>query len=275
MPTLSVVTAAYAPTANFIAETMEGIKAANLPSGWDIEWVVQEDGPNPSLKAQLTEWKNCKYDANNRQLGISSTRNLALTRARGTLIQALDQDDLLLPVVFSTLVPLFNDPAIHWAIGQADDLMPDGSKVRFHTPLPFGKLSAGFINDWAADEGGNWPIHCAALLMRATSLRAIGGWGGIPFDDELSMFAALSEIADGYHHESITWLYRQHSDQIHRTPEAQRWSDQCRRSALQRAKAVRSSGLHFGAVAEIAAERDTSKVNVRPAFKRQRAAESR
>jgi hypothetical protein len=111
--------------------------------------------------------------------------------------------------------------------------------------------------------------------MRATSLRAVGGWGGIPYDDELSMFAALSEIADGYHHESLTWLYRQHSDQIHRTPEARRWSDQCRRSALQRAKAVRSSGLHFGTVAEIAAERDTSKVNVRPAFKRQRAAESR
>lgn len=45
---------------------------------------------------------------------------------------------------------------------------------------------------------GNWPIHCAGLMMRTATLRALGGWAATPADDDLAMFAALSKVVDGY-----------------------------------------------------------------------------
>lgn len=244
MPLISVITAVYGPTAKYIAETMVSIKSQALPEGWELEWVVQEDGPNPSLGDELRAVENVRYDANGAQLGIALTRNLALSRASGALIQALDADDLLLPGALETLIPTFTDQ-IHWAIGQADDLLPDGSRKAYESAIPFGVLPAGSVNTWAVEHGGNWPIHGAALLMRATSLRALGGWTGIPYDDELATFAALSEIADGYHHSALTWLYRHHAEQTHRTDASRSRSAACRRIALQRAQAVRVAGMDF------------------------------
>src|SRR5262249_28960334 len=237
MPLISVLTAAHSSTADFIEEAMESLRGQALPDGWDLEWIVQEDGVNPSLGDKLCRWDAVNYAANTRQLGIAPTRNLALARVSGVLTQVLDADDLLLPGAFTTLIPLFENNRIQWAVGQADDLMPDGSRQGFKTPLPFGVFPAGTVNRWAADDGGNWPIHCAALLMRTAALRAIGGWAGVPYDDDIVMFSALSEMSDGYHHEALTWLYRQHPGQVTRTAQAD-LSEACRRIALQRVRAI-------------------------------------
>lgn len=245
VPQISIITATYAPSADYLRETADSIAAVELPAGWDLEWVVQEDGVSPQLAEELARFEFCRYEANHRQLGVASTRNLALSRAAGALVQALDQDDLLLSNVFTTLVPHFSQPAIHWAIGQADDLLPDGSRRPYPSPIPFGVLPAGSVNQWAAEQGGNWPIHGAAVMMRTTSVRALGGWAGIPSDDELALFAALSEMADGYYDETLTWLYRHHPKQTHRTSAVQALSEQGRRIVLQRAATIRELGLAF------------------------------
>jgi len=173
----------------------------------------------------LRQFAFCEYSATRRQLGIAYTRNLALPRARGVLLQALDQDALLLPNALATLIPHFDKHAIHWAIGQADDLMPDGSRKEYPSPIPFGLRAAAAVNDWAAQNGGNWPIHDAALMTRTASFRALGGWAGIPSDDELATFAALSQMTDRYYEEKPTWLYRHHPKQTHRTEMAQALSE--------------------------------------------------
>ena len=97
-------------------------------------------------------------------------------------------------------------------------------------------------------HGGNWPIHCAGLVMRTSSLRAVGGYAGLPFDDDIAMFAALSEATDGWWDERHTWLYRQHPGQTTRDDRWAKWSEACRRIALQRAQAVRHSGMALASV---------------------------
>ena len=82
-------------------------------------------------------------------------------------------------------------------------------------------------------------------MIQTTTLLALGGWTGIPYDDDVSMFAALSEITDGYYEEELTWLYRHHPLQLHRTPAVISRSAEGRRIALARAHAVRVSGLMF------------------------------
>lgn len=267
MPLISVITAAYAPTADYIEETAESIKAQELPPGWDLEWVVQEDGDSPRLSGFFDRLPFARYASNGRRYPTALTRNLALSRASGVLMQALDQDDVLLPGAMTTLIPRFSEHRIHWAIGQADDLLPDGSRRAYPSPIRFGLMKAGEINAFAEEQGGNWPIHCATLMMRTASVRALGGWTGIPGDDELATFAALSEITDGWYDEALTWLYRHHPKQMHRTAEAQARSSMCRRAALQRVRAVTAAGLKFapGAAAGFTVLKDD--VHVGPSAK--------
>lgn len=243
MPRISIVTAAYGPTATYLGDTLKSVKAQELPTGWELEWVVQEDGPDPSLATQFDALDFARYEANEAQLGLAMTRNLALSRATGDLVQVLDHDDVLLADAFATLIPRFADRSIHWAIGQADDLLSDGSRASFSSMLDHGVIPAGRVNEWAAENGGNWPIHCAGLMMRTATLRALGGWAATPADDDLAMFAALSEVVDGYNDPALTWLYRQHPNQTHKKQSWKSRSSASRRIALQRAAAVRAAGI--------------------------------
>ncbi|MBF6411446.1 MULTISPECIES: glycosyltransferase family 2 protein [Nocardia] len=244
---ISVLTAVHQPSAAYLPETLASIAAQELPSGWELEWVLQEDGP-ASWIADLADGHDwVRYSANGEKLGIASTRNLALNRVRGSLVQVLDSDDLLLPSALATLIPHFADPSIHWALGQADDLLPDGTRKSFppYEGLPFGRVPAGAVNTWAINTGGSWPVHCAGLMLRSTTVRAMGGWGGVPTNDDLVMLAGVSGVADGYFDDAVTWLYRQHEAQTVRGARHRTWGDDTRRMALQRAVAVRNSGLRL------------------------------
>lgn len=246
MPTISIITAAYAPSAEYLPETVASVQQQELPSGWELEWVVQEDGVTPSLAGHFANVDYVRYRASGAQLGIAATRNLALSRTSGDLVQVLDSDDVLLPGALAAVIPHFADDRIHWAVGQADDLMPDGNRISWESALPYGIVPAGTVNRWAAEHAGNWPIHCAGLMVRALSLRAVGGWVGLPADEDIAMFAALSEMGDGHNVNAVTWLYRQHPGQITRSHETRHLSDDSRRLALQRAKAIRLTDMNFG-----------------------------
>jgi glycosyltransferase involved in cell wall biosynthesis len=263
MPLISVLTPVYGPTARYLNETAAGVHSQSLPPGWELEWIVQEDGPSASLAGRL---EDTRYGSNGAQLGVAVTRNAALARARGALVQVLDHDDVLLPHALSTLITHFADPSVHWAVGQADDLMPDGTRKSFPTKFPFGSVPAGAANAWAVDHDANWPIHCAGLMMRTASLQALGGWAAMSADDDIAMFAALSAVTNGYNDPTLTWLYRQHPDQTHRSLA---WKDRGpagRRVALQRAAAIQATGLQMD-LSSAPGEPTLADVKVGPARK--------
>lgn len=240
---ISVITAAYAPLARYFPETIGSVLDQELPSGWELEWLVQEDGTDPQLADAVARLPAVSYSANRVHAGIATTRNLALARATGDLVGVLDHDDILLPGALAQLIPRFGDPLIHWAVGQADDLMPDGTRQPYISALPFGVIEAGTVNTWAIEHDGNWPIHCAGLVLRTHLVRAFGGWGAVPVDDDVMMFSALSECAAGYNDPAITWLYRIHDQQTSRSGTWRERSADGRRIALQRVQAIRTAGI--------------------------------
>jgi glycosyltransferase involved in cell wall biosynthesis len=247
---ISVLTAVHPAGAGYLKETAESVLSQETPEGWELEWVIQEDGLGESgIRESLPDDPRIKFEVNGAQLGASGTRNLALRRVSGELVQNLDADDLLLPgALLNHIGVLESDPDLHWVVGQADDSMPDGSRKAFSPDLPFGRIAAGSVNSWAIDHDGNWPIHCAGLMYRTASLRALGGWGGLPFDEDIILFSALSEIAHGWFTETVTWLYRQHPNQMVRSGGCNQWSESARTFALQRVLAVRAVGLTISAV---------------------------
>ncbi|MFD4672406.1 glycosyltransferase family 2 protein [Lentzea sp. NPDC058450] len=248
MPIVSIITAAYAPSGQFLMETAGSVAEQSLPNGWTLEWIIQEDGEQPALADSLTGIPGVRYEANDGQLGLAVTRNLALSRVSGELVQVLDHDDLLLPGAIELLVSRFIENPIHWAVGQADDLMPDGERRSYPSALEFGVVPPKVVNEWATERKGNWPVHCAGLMMRTESVRALGGWAGLPAEDDISLFAALSEVTSGYCEEAVTWLYRQHAGQTFRTEKWRSRSARGRQVALQRARAMSRAGVRIEAV---------------------------
>lgn len=265
MPLVSIITAAYAPSADYLAETVASVRDLDAVPGWDVEWVVQEDGDRPVLGEWFSGVDGVRYGANRAQLGIAATRNFALSRASGSLVRVLDSDDVLLPNALSSVLPHFRNGRIHWAVGQADDLMPDGARMPWTSAFPYGVVPAGDVNRWAEAHDGNWPIHCAGLTMRTSSVRALGGWAGVPNDEDTVLFAALCEITDGYNHPAVTWLYRQHPGQMTRSEIWRAFSAHGRRMALRRVRAMRQLGVAFSGT--VALDHVEADVRIGPSLK--------
>ena len=268
MPKLTILTAAYGPSATYLHETADSVLNQKLPEHWEMEWIVQEDGCNPALADMLGRYSQAQYEANGLQLGIGNTRNLALSRATGDLVQVLDHDDVLLPGALATLIQRFEQHPIQWAVGAADDLLEDGTRRSWNSDLPFGIVTAGTANRWADEHGGNWPVHCAGLMIRMEILRAIGGWAGTPVDDDIVLFAALSELSRGWNEEAVTWLYRHHPDQTTRSTTWQSLSQTGRRIALQRIAALRNVGFRFDDTASLQFGYNSTDVHVGQALKK-------
>jgi glycosyltransferase involved in cell wall biosynthesis len=247
MPLISIITPVYQPVLAHLSETVRCVAEQKLPSNWSVEWIVQEDASDRTVDEAVLSYDSVRYQANGSHLGPAATRNIALARARGELVQVLDQDDYLLPDALNTLIPHFNNPSIHWATGQQDDLHEDGTRTTRASRLPFGPLAPGLVNSAAINRGGNWAVHCAGLMLRTEIIRALGGWVASWGwgDDDIVMFAGLSEITHGYNDPTVTWLYRQHPGQLTRTAEIKRFSALGRQVALQRIIAMRSAEVQI------------------------------
>jgi glycosyltransferase involved in cell wall biosynthesis len=238
MPTLSVITAAHSSGSQFVDATMESVRQQELPPGWDLEWLVQEDGEEPRLADLFAGVAS--YQAIGSHNGPGVTRNVALTRATGELVRNLDHDDILLPGALAGLIERFDDPEIGWAAAQADDLLPDGTRRAYQSALPFGVVLPGAVNDWAIAHRGAWPIHVAGLTVRTQLLRAVGGWGAAPSQDDLVMFAAVSELTAGYNDPAVNWLYRHHATQLSRQENWWRTELADKALVIQRVHALRN-----------------------------------
>ena len=144
MPLLSVLTAVHAGAATFLAEAGASALDQELPDGWDLEWIVQEDGAlSDAVRDALPDDDDrVKHAANGEHLGTATTRNFGLARLQGRYVQNLDADDLLLPGALTRIVTSIEEhDGLHWAFGQADDLMPDGRRVSFEPWIPpYGRM---------------------------------------------------------------------------------------------------------------------------------------
>src|SRR5688572_19177608 len=96
MNKLSILTPVLAndATEELLSQTIESVQAQTLPPGWDLEWMIMEDGREPRLKDY--PWPDSvRYRAVEKQVGEPAARTLALSAATGTHGLALDADDTL------------------------------------------------------------------------------------------------------------------------------------------------------------------------------------
>ncbi|MFI9380654.1 glycosyltransferase family 2 protein [Kutzneria sp. NPDC052558] len=218
MPLLSIVTAAHAGRADFLPSTGESVAAQQLPPGWELEWLVQEDGDDPHLAEIVEAVPQVRYHANGQQRGIADTRNLALSRARGDLVRTLDSDDLLLPGALAGPIERFAEhPELHWVAARPRYLDRDGAWFTYFLLLPTGIVRPRLVGDYLMQHR-MCPLHCAGLTMRTASVRALGGWAANPRTEDIELLAALSELTPGYLEPEESWIYRMHDGQTVHDP---------------------------------------------------------
>jgi glycosyltransferase involved in cell wall biosynthesis len=247
MPLLSILTAVHAGRKDLLAEAGASLADQKLPAGWQVEWIVQEDGPEPHLAPMVEKFTFAHHEAHRESLGIATTRNLALTRASGELLYSLDSDDLLLPGALSVAIDAFDTyPQIHWVSAQADDLMPDFMRVPFPPLIPPGYVESGAVSAFV-EANDMVPIACPGLMLCTATARALGGWAANPRWEDTALFVAIAELTPGYITPEVTWLYRQHDDQTTRqtmwpTLKTELWA-----MIRQRIDALRAVGLRIDA----------------------------
>jgi glycosyltransferase involved in cell wall biosynthesis len=214
MRVISVITAVHGARLDLLRQAGKSLAAQELPAGWSFEWIIQEDGVDNASSAIAAEFPFARYEHSGQRLGPGGTRNFALVRSSGELVHVLDSDDQLLPNCLATAVAAFDTyPEAHWVAGQADDLLPDESRVAFEPEISTGLVPTGVFGDFFSQHD-RMPVHPAGTTIRTDTLRALGGWAALPIGEDTLLMVALTELFPGVLTERVTWLYRKHSDQV-------------------------------------------------------------
>ena len=207
----------------FIAEAIESVIAQDGVS-WEL--IVVDDGSSDgteaivqSFAARLGERLRLLHHIEHANLGMSASRNLGITEARGAYVAFLDADDLWLPGKLAGQVAILDaEPETAMVYGRTliwHSWVPGTNQRDFYYDLGVGAdatYPAGALFRQLLANRHQTPTTCNAMIRR-DALRAVGGCDpGLRgmFEDQL-MFAKL--LLDYPAHVSLRcWAhYRQHA----------------------------------------------------------------
>jgi len=207
MPTYSLITAVLDGHHEHLPETYDSLRAQELPDGWDWEWIVREDGETGRPLSLLPS--DPRISSSTGPRGRSATaRTLALGRARGVVVRALDADDLLTSgALRRDIETLRNHPDVGWCMSPTTDLLPDGTERPGELIADPGNVQLGYFLD-ARDQVDLLGVAGSALCAYTDLVRAAGGWPALPANDDVALLLAVEEVSAGWMIDKPSLLYR-------------------------------------------------------------------
>ena len=206
VPKVSIYMPAY-NCQNFVEEAIE---SALNQTYTDIEVVVVNDGSTDETGEILDRLygENPRVQVIHQENGgISAASNTALNHCRGEYMMQLDSDDAILPNTVETLVTILDQNSVGFVYGDA--------YLTDETGRSIGRAYSWSVFDRRKLLQGMMVHHPRMFRMR--DYRRITG-----FDVELSnavdydLFLKISEVTDGYHLQTLLYLYRQHKENTSR-----------------------------------------------------------
>jgi glycosyltransferase involved in cell wall biosynthesis len=220
---VSVITPVHAPSIEHLADTYGSLAKQEMPTGWDWQWLVQEDGQSGVLVDALPDDPRISLGTG-RPGGPGVARTLALSRVSGQLIKVLDADDQLTPGALARDIAAFEaHPQIGWTTSRVLDLLPDGSTAGWDKDPAGGVVDRGAVlSFWQANDY-RASVHPATLCLRRDLVFALGGWMALPASEDTGLLLAASAVSDGYFTREYGLLYRKWPGQVtsqaaHREP---------------------------------------------------------
>ncbi len=126
MPKISVCLAIYKTKAEYLKECLDSILAQTFS---DFEFLIVDDCPEDKECEKIIKFytdKRIKYYRNEKNLGISGTRNRLLDLAQGEYIAVMDHDDVSLPTRFEKQVAYLDAHPECGVVGSWYKKIPDG-----------------------------------------------------------------------------------------------------------------------------------------------------
>lgn len=243
--TISIVTAVFDGGHRYLPDAFRSIASQTLPSGWTWEWIVQEDGRSGRPASMLPADHRVRYATGPRG-GAGVARTLALARATGDIVRALDADDLLTDGALARDIrTLTSQPEAGWCVSACLDLLPDGSLLSGPYDPPAGPLDGAWLREQY--EADRFPVVGTHLAARTDLVRALGGWPALPALEALALALACSAVASGHMIAEPGGLYRKHVGQTTAQPGYAHEAEftLMRRSILSRLDALTESGWRY------------------------------
>lgn len=244
---ISVVTPVYDGGNRYLREAFESIRdeRERLPDGWDVQWLVQEDGTTGRPLAALPSepWISPGRASKG---GAGAARTLTLSRATGELVRTLDADDMITPGGLARDIAAMDEHSeMGWCISAGLDLLPDGSTVAGPYDPPEGPLAYETL--LAAYDEDRFPVVGTHLTVRTPLLLAVGAWPSLPAWETVAVVLSCAAVSDGWMIQAPGGFYRKHSEQT--TAQADYVgvtdADQLRVIIRAQAEALRSSGWRW------------------------------
>jgi glycosyltransferase involved in cell wall biosynthesis len=239
-PAVSVITCVD-ERSQFLGDAYESLAGQSTTLHW--EWLIQEDGPDPVLAGRFDDAR-VRIESIGWRAGAAAARNMALRRARASIVVVLDADDTVVDGALDALVGALSDnPEIVWAAGSVDRFTHDDGRRANHdepTVAP-GPIPPGTLESVLRSGKKLRPIACGSIAARTTHVRAAGGWMALPFGTEdKGLLLALSTLWSGVVLDTTTHRYRLWADQTTRSAQSVTLYADRQVAALQRCDALRA-----------------------------------
>jgi glycosyltransferase involved in cell wall biosynthesis len=180
----------------------------------DFEFIIIDDGSDDGLTLPLLE----AYAARNSRIRLVSRANKGLTRslnegvslAAGEFIARMDGDDIATPDRLRLQVQFMHEHPKVVLLGGAYDLI-DGEDRRIRTwnPAPDDATLQRHCLE------GSTPICHPLAMMRAESVRAVGGYDeSFTVAQDLDLWLRLGEVGEMACLPDVLLKYRQHAESV-------------------------------------------------------------
>lgn len=212
---LSIITPVGPGALAYLPAAAASVAGQELPVGWAVEWLIQHDGGTvPELERVLPAVGVRLSLGANRRGGPATTRNMALGRARGSLVKVLDADDRLTAGALARDIAGLTCCRARWAVSSAVDVWPDGTTARSDADPAPGQLPAGaLLAHWEAHDF-RLPVHPATLCAETALVVMLGGWTALPSSEDTGLVLALDAVSAGWFTPEVGLLYRKSDGQM-------------------------------------------------------------
>lgn len=245
MPLISIVTSVQNEGRDYLLEAYESLCSQTMPTGWDWEWIVQEDGKTGVPASALPDDDRISTGTGH-QGGAAMTRSLAMSRVQGQFVRVLDADGLLPPGALErAITALTQERNVAWCVSACLGLLPDGSLC----PGPDGPPAGPLVNDAliAAYKSGRFPVVGTTMTAYTDLVHAMGGWPVFPAADDVALLLLCEAVSQGWMIDEPGAIYRKHSEQEATQPG--HWDPTVRAELdeilLPRLEALRSLDWHW------------------------------
>jgi len=194
LPLITIYTCCY-NTEQFIMKCVESVINQHFPKN-EMQYIIVDDKSDDRTYSILCQYFERKYSfieiiRNRKNLGLASSSNIALSKAKGKYIMRLDADDYLINnFILDSYINFFED-------SKADVLYP------------------AYYNGNETDiVQGNEHHHIGGAIFKTKDINAIKFTDKLRGYEGLDFFERAKKILDIDYYREPVFFYRQHEKQL-------------------------------------------------------------